>query len=45
MGVSVVVPADLVAHLALADDLATILALAFVAVHFPMVTRLFDILN
>ena len=45
VGVSVVVPADLVALLALADDLAAILALAFVAIYFPTVTRLFDTLN
>ena len=45
MGVSVVVPAGLAALLALADDLAAILALAFVAIYFPTVTRLFDTLN
>ena len=45
VSVSVVVLAGLVALLVLADDLPAILALAFVAVHFPTVTRLFNILH
>ena len=40
MGVSVVVLAGLLAHLALADHLPTILALALIAVHFPSITCL-----
>ena len=40
VGVSVVVLAGLLAHLALADHLPTILALALVAIHFPSITCL-----